>query len=91
MSGEKAPDMKFDIARQPLVPAFLTLAALAVVAMWNAGGPAVSMAVQAGHAARNRRYRPECRRRTCGLFPGELLAQFPGPHIPSGRAGSPDC
>lgn len=33
--------MKFDIARQPLVPAFLTLAALAVVAMWNAGGPAV--------------------------------------------------
>lgn len=43
--------MKFDIARQPLVPAFLTLAALAVVAMWNAGGPAVSMAVQAGHAA----------------------------------------
>ena len=51
MSGEKAPDMKFDIARQPLVPAFLTLAALAVVAMWNAGGPAVSMAVQAGHAA----------------------------------------
>lgn len=43
--------MKFDIARQPLVPAFLTLAALAVVAMWSAGGPAVSMAVQAGHAA----------------------------------------
>ena len=40
--------MKFDIARQPLVPAFLTLAALAVVAMWSAGGPAVSTAVQAG-------------------------------------------
>lgn len=28
--------MKFDIARQPLIPAFLTLAALAVVAMWGA-------------------------------------------------------
>ena len=37
--------MKFDIARQPLVPAFLTLAALAVVAMWNAGGPAVSLSL----------------------------------------------
>ena len=48
MSGEKAPDMKFDIARQPLVPAFLTLAALAVVAMWNAGGPAVSMMQELG-------------------------------------------
>ena len=29
--------MKFNIARQPLVPAFLTLVALAVVAMWKAG------------------------------------------------------
>lgn len=29
--------MKFNIARQPLVPAFLTLAALAVIAMWKAG------------------------------------------------------
>ena len=29
--------MKIDIARQPLVPAFLTLAALATAAMWGAG------------------------------------------------------
>lgn len=43
--------MKFDIARQPLVPAFLTLAALAVVAMWNAGGTAADTAALAGHAA----------------------------------------
>ena len=90
MSGEKAPDMKFDIARQPLVPAFLTLAALAVVAMWNAGGPAVSMAVQAGHAAGT----VDIGRNAAGA----LAVSSPGncwrssrPHIPSGRAGSPDC
>lgn len=68
--------MKFDIARQPLVPAFLTLAALAVVAMWNAGGPAVSMAVQAGHAAGT----VDIGRNAAGALavssPGELLAQF---------------
>lgn len=34
--------MKFDIARQPLVPAFLTLAALAVAAMWGAADVAVT-------------------------------------------------
>ena len=31
--------MKIDIARQPLIPAFLTLAALAAAAMWNADAP----------------------------------------------------
>lgn len=72
--------MKFDIARQPLVPAFLTLAALAVVAMWNAGGPAVSMAVQAGHAAGT----VDIGRNAAGALavssPGELLAQFQEAH-----------
>ena len=72
--------MKFDIARQPLVPAFLTLAALAVVAMWNAGGPAVSMAVQAGHAAGT----VDIGRNAAGALavssPGELLAQFQAAH-----------
>ncbi|MFQ7502395.1 MAG: hypothetical protein ACLRMJ_03260 [Alistipes finegoldii] len=81
--------MKIDIARQPLVPAFLTLAALAVVAMWNAGGPAVSMAVQAGHAAGT----VDIGRNAAGalrLFPGNCWRSS-RPHIPSGRAGSPDC
>ncbi len=32
--------MKIDIARQPLIPAFLTLAALVAVAMWNVDFPA---------------------------------------------------
>ena len=72
--------MKFDIARQPLVPAFLTLAALAVVAMWNAGGPAVSTAVQAGHAAGT----VDIGRNAAGALavssPGELLAQFQAAH-----------
>ena len=72
--------MKFDIARQPLVPAFLTLAALAVVAMWSAGGPAVSMAVQAGHAAGT----VDIGRNAAGALavssPGELLAQFQAAH-----------
>lgn len=31
--------MKIDIARQPLIPAFLTLAVLAAAAMWNADAP----------------------------------------------------
>ena len=72
--------MKFDIARQPLVPAFLTLAALAVVAMWSAGGPAVSTAVQAGHAAGT----VDIGRNAAGALavssPGELLAQFQAAH-----------
>lgn len=72
--------MKFDIARQPLVPAFLTLAALAVVAMWSAGGPAVSTAVQAGHAAGT----VDIGRNATGALavssPGELLAQFQAAH-----------
>ena len=72
--------MKFDIARQPLVPAFLTLAALAVVAMWNAGGPAVDTAVQAGHAAGT----VDIGRNAAGALavssPGELLAQFQAAH-----------
>lgn len=33
--------MNFNIARQPLVPSFLTLAALAVIAMWNVGSAPV--------------------------------------------------
>lgn len=35
--------MNFNIARQPLVPSFLTLAALAVIAMWNVGSAPVSL------------------------------------------------
>ena len=34
--------MKIDIARQPLVPAFVTLFALAVTAMWGGAGNGVS-------------------------------------------------
>ena len=34
--------MKIDIARQPLVPAFVTLFALAVTAMWGGAGDCVS-------------------------------------------------
>ena len=34
--------MKIDIARQPLVPAFVTLFALAVTAMWGGAGDGVS-------------------------------------------------
>ena len=68
--------MKFDIARQPLVPAFLTLAALAVVAMWSAGGPAVSMAVQAGHAAGT----VDIGHPPAHGGPRELLAQFQAAH-----------
>ena len=83
MSGEKAPDMKFDIARQPLVPTFLTLAALAVVAMWNAGGPAVSMAVQAGHAAGT----VDIGRNAAGAL---AVRPFSVPTA-TVRAGSPDC
>lgn len=54
--------MKFDIARQPLVPAFLTLFALAVTGAWHAGGDPVSTA---GAAA-------------CEALPllGGLLARF---------------
>lgn len=69
--------MKFDIARQPLVPAFLTLAALAVVAMWNAGDPVMSTAAQAGQAAAIGRNAAD------GLAvasPGELLGQFQVAH-----------
>lgn len=36
--------MKIDIARQPLVPAFVTLFALAVTAMWGGAGNGVSAA-----------------------------------------------
>ena len=43
--------MKFDIARQPLVPAFLTLAALAVAAMWGAAGHGFDPAQLNGTAA----------------------------------------
>lgn len=39
--------MKFDIARQPLVPAFLTLLLLTVVMVWGAGEPLPTAAVPA--------------------------------------------
>ena len=39
--------MKFNIARQPLVPAFLTLVAIAALAMWRAGAGAMSLPEQA--------------------------------------------
>lgn len=35
--------MRFDISRQPLVPAFLTLFLLAAVAVWSLGTPALGM------------------------------------------------
>lgn len=64
--------MKFDIARQPLIPAFLTLAALAVVAMWGADAcpdDAASGSLTA--------------RAMAGMVvssPAELLAQFQAAH-----------
>lgn len=70
--------MKFDIARQPLVPAFLTLAALAVVAMWNAGGTAADTAALARPCRGNSRHGAECRRRTCGLFARGAAGAVPG-------------
>lgn len=65
--------MKFDIARQPLVPAFLTLAALAVAAMWGAAGRGCDPAL-AGSAA----ILPKGALTTAS--PGELLLQFQTAH-----------
>ena len=67
--------MKFDIARQPLVPAFLTLAALTVVAMWGAGGSAADAAALAGNTAVRSASDP-----LAIPLPGELLAQFQAAH-----------
>ena len=65
--------MKFDIARQPLVPAFLTLAALAVAAMWGAAGRGCDPALAGGAAIL-----PEGALTTAS--PGELLLQFQTAH-----------
>lgn len=67
--------MKFDIARQPLVPAFLTLAALTFVAMWGAGGSAADAAALAGNTAFRSASDP-----LAIPLPGELLAQFQAAH-----------
>ena len=72
--------MKFDIARQPLVPAFLTLAALAIVAMWNAGGTAADTAALAGHAAETVGTGRNAAGALAVSSPGELLAQFQEAH-----------
>lgn len=66
--------MKFDIARQPLVPAFLTLAALAVAAMWGAAGRGCDPTLLTGSAA----ILPEGALTTAS--PGELLLQFQAAH-----------
>lgn len=59
--------MKFNIARQTLVPAFLTLVALAAFAMWNAGSPAGDLPVG----------NPSPTGRELALStPAELLARF---------------
>lgn len=72
LSEEKSPDMKFDIARQPLVPAFLTLAALTVVTMWGAGSPVAELTGNmAGQGAPGA---------VAVALPGELLAQFQAAH-----------
>lgn len=63
--------MKFDIARQPLVPAFLTLAALAVTAMWGAAGHGFDPALPNGTAA----IQPEA-----ATSPEALLLQFQTAH-----------
>lgn len=63
--------MKFDIARQPLVPAFLTLAALAVAAMWGAAGHGFDPAQLNGTAA----IQPEA-----ATSPEALLLQFQTAH-----------
>ena len=72
--------MKFDIARQPLVPAFLTLAALAGVAMWNAGGTAADTAALAGHAAETVGTGRNAAGALAVSSPGELLAQCQEAH-----------
>lgn len=70
--------MKFDIARQPLIPAFLTLAALAVVAMWGADvrPDAAAPLIDAGSGSL-------AARAMAGMVvssPAELLAQFQAAH-----------
>lgn len=67
--------MKFDIARQPLVPAFLTLAALTVVAMWGAGGSDAAPAALAGNIAGR-----SASDAVAIALPGDLLAQFQSAH-----------
>lgn len=76
--------MKFDIARQPLIPAFLTLAALAAAAMCDAdvtaAGTAAAKAVGNGFVAvGSATATAVATAATDGLataLPGELLARF---------------
>lgn len=63
--------MKFDIARQPLVPAFLTLAALAAAAMWGAAGRDFAATLPNGAAALQSE---------ATASPGALLLQFQAAH-----------
>lgn len=83
--------MKFNIARQPLIPAFLTLAALAAAAMWGVcahTGSSATLAEAAGSTADVGRNVSDAiaaavRNGTDGLviaLPGELLAQFQSAH-----------
>lgn len=82
--------MKFDIARQPLVPAFLTLAALAVAALWNAGEPVsgaiarIGGGIFAGGTASGTGAAGQGIATAGDLvvaLPGELLARFQAAHI----------
>ena len=75
--------MKFDIARQPLIPAFLTLAALAAAAMWGAGGRACDPALLTAAADGLGSAVPPGALRGGALAvasPGELLLQFQAAH-----------
>ena len=66
--------MKIDIARQPLVPAFVTLFALAVTAMWGGAGNGVSagapetMPLLGGALARFQAAYPVCARLAAGFM-----------------------
>lgn len=72
--------MKFDIARQPLVPAFLTLAALAFVAMWGADAYADGAAIVGPAAGAGPALWPGLPDGLAVSLPGELLAQFQASH-----------
>lgn len=63
--------MKFDIARQPLVPAFLTLTALAVAAMWGAAEHGLAPVLPDGITP----IRPES-----AVCPESALLQFQASH-----------
>ena len=65
-AARKIPVMKFDIARQPLVPAFLTLAALAYAAMRGAAEYGLDPALLNGAAAIHPQ--PRCPRSCAAQF-----------------------